>query len=41
MGITQPSISLSFTERGMTALTRGERGIIAMVLKDDAELESI
>lgn len=40
MGITQPSISLSFTERGMTALTRGERGIIAMILKDDAELES-
>lgn len=40
MGITQPSISVSFTERGITALTRGERGIIAMILKDDAELEN-
>lgn len=34
--ITQPSISVSFTEKGITALTRGDRGIISMILKDSA-----
>lgn len=29
-----PSISISFTETGSTAISRGERGIIAMILKD-------
>lgn len=29
-----PSITISFTEIGTTALKRGERGIIAMILKD-------
>jgi hypothetical protein len=29
-----PSISISFTELAATALTRGERGIIAMIIKD-------
>ena len=29
-----PSISISFTEKGNTAVSRGERGIIAMILKD-------
>ena len=29
----QPSISISFTELGMTALKRSERGIVAMILK--------
>ena len=29
-----PSISISFTELAMTALARGERGIIAMIIKD-------
>ena len=29
-----PSISISFTETGTTAISRGERGSIAMILKD-------
>lgn len=31
-----PSISISFTELASTAIARGERGIIAMILKDTA-----
>ena len=30
-----PSISISFTEIAASAVQRGERGIIAMIIKDD------
>lgn len=31
--LVSPSITIAFTERGTTAITRGERGIVALVLK--------
>lgn len=31
--LTSPSITIAFTERGASAITRGERGIVALVLK--------
>ena len=30
-----PSVSISFTERAVTAVKRGERGIVALILKDE------
>ena len=30
-----PSITISFKEKGITAITRSQRGIVAMILKDD------
>lgn len=30
-----PTINISFIEKGATAITRGERGIVALVLKDE------
>jgi len=29
-----PSITISFTEKGVSAVERGERGIVALLLKD-------
>jgi len=31
--LTSPSITIAFAERGATAITRGERGIVALILK--------
>ncbi len=31
--LTSPSITIAFTEQGASAVTRGERGIVALVLK--------
>ena len=31
--LTSPSITIAFTEKGASAITRGERGIVALVLK--------
>ena len=31
----QPEITITFTELGASAIKRGERGIIAMILKSD------
>ncbi len=33
----QPEIIITFTELGATAIKRGERGIIAMILKSDSQ----
>ena len=30
-----PSVSISFTEKAITAVKRGERGIVALILKDE------
>ena len=30
-----PSVSISFTERAITAVKRGERGIVALILRDE------
>jgi len=34
--LTSPSITITFTELGVSAITRGNRGIAAVVLKDTA-----
>ena len=34
--LTSPSITITFTELGVSAITRGERGVAAVVLKDTA-----
>lgn len=34
--LTSPSITITFTELGVSAITRGNRGIAAVVLKDAA-----
>lgn len=31
--LTSPSITIAFTEKGASAIERGERGIAALVLK--------
>lgn len=35
--MNQPSINITFSELGTTAIARGERGVIAMILKSDEE----
>ena len=34
--LKSPSITIRFTELGVSAITRGERGVAAVVLKDTA-----
>ena len=32
--MNEPGINISFTEKASTAISRGERGIIAMIIRD-------
>ena len=34
MALGLPSVNIVFKQEGMTAIERGERGIVALVLKD-------
>ena len=34
-----PSINITFKEQGITAIKRGQRGIVALILRDDVTLE--
>ena len=34
MGLGVPSVNIAFIEQSITAIQRGERGIIAMILTD-------
>lgn len=36
-----PEVNISFVEKGATAVARGERGTVALVLKDDAGLKGV
>ncbi len=40
MGINMPGVNISFTERASTAVERGERGIVAMIMKGEAQLRN-
>ena len=34
-----PSVNISFTQKGATAINRGNRGIVALILKDEEDIE--
>ena len=38
MALGLPSVNIVFKQEGITAIERGERGIVALVLKDTSEL---
>ena len=38
MALGLPSVNIVFKQEGMTAIERGERGIVALVLKDTKAL---
>ena len=37
MALKMPSVNIAFYEKGITAIQRSERGIVAMIIEDDAE----
>lgn len=39
MANSMPNVVVAFREKGVTAITRSERGIVALILPDDAEID--
>ena len=37
MALKMPSVNIAFYEKGITAIQRSERGIVAMIIEDDVE----
>lgn len=36
--LTSPRVSVTFTELGISAITRGDKGTVALIVRDSAEL---
>ena len=34
--LTSPRVSVTFTELGISAITRGEKGTVALIVRDEA-----